>query len=169
MWSMTVSPRGGSLHRSMAGMMTRWPLEETGRNSVSPWMRPRMISCTSYGSQGPPGAPGSIRQGADGFPALARAFGGDGGHHVEQQAPDPVEVGLEEAEHLGLGDRLDPRTFHPRVVVGDEGDGGVADAQLPGQVGLGVLGHVDDLEALAAVPAGLRPGREAGALGHDDG
>src|SRR5258708_39958387 len=106
MWSMTVSPRGGSLHPSRAGTMTRWPLEETGRNSVSPWMRPRMISCTSYRNQRRPGAPGSIRQGTDGFAAMARACGGDGGHHVEEQAPNPGEGGLEEDEHLGLGDRL---------------------------------------------------------------
>src|SRR5439155_1603391 len=83
----------------------------------------------------------------------------DGRHQVEEQVPDPVDIALEELEHLGLGHRLGSGlTLHAGVVVGDEGDGGVAQAQLPGQIGLGILGHVDDLPPLGPVPLRLRPG-----------
>src|SRR5581483_1408316 len=160
MWSRTVRPRGGSLHPSMPGTSTRWPLEETGRNSVSPWTRPRMISCT--------GARYSLRQRPDGLGASAGALFGNRGDDVEEQGADALQVRLEEPEHLGLGHRLHAAdALDAGVVVGDEGDGGVTHAELPGQVGLGVLGHVDDVEALAAVPAGLGPAREAGPLDDD--
>src|SRR5687768_6300278 len=127
MWSITVRPNAGSSQPNRTGTMMRWPLEEIGRNSVRPWTSPRTISRTVYGSE---------LQGPDSFSAFAGPLLRDRRDHVEEQRPDAVEVRLEEAEHLGLGDRLGARfPFHTRVVVGDEGDGGVTDAQLPGQVG----------------------------------
>src|SRR5919198_742559 len=112
MWSNTVSPRGGSSHPNMAGTMTRWPLEETGRNSVSPWMRPSTISCTSHRSEpyrtAPVTSAGSLQR-PDSFSALAGPLVGDRPDHVEEKPADPVEIRLEEREHLGLGDRLDAR------------------------------------------------------------
>src|SRR5688500_8254538 len=157
MWSITVSPSEGSSQPSMTGTITRWPLEEIGRNSVSPWTRPRTISRTTYRSEPCPAgrvnSAGGLQR-PDSFSTFAGPLLRDRRDHVEEQRADAVEVGLEEAEHLGLGDGLRARfPFHTRVVVGDEGDGGVTDAQLPGQVRLGVLGHVDDLPPLVPVPA----------------
>ena len=39
-WITAVKPAPGSGQPSSAGTMRRWPLEEIGRNSVSPWTRP---------------------------------------------------------------------------------------------------------------------------------
>src|SRR5207342_2858883 len=55
------------------------------------------------------------------------------------------------------------------VVVRDEGDRAVGDRGLPGQDGLGVVGHVYHVPAHLAEPTGLGPRAEARALDHDDG
>lgn len=52
----------------------------------------------------------------------------------------------------------------PAVVVGDEGDGGVAEGEFAREDGFRVSGHVDQRPAGRRVPLGLRPGGEAGPL-----
>ena len=74
---------------------------------------------------------------------------------------------LEEREHLGLVDRL--LLADPGVEVGDQRDGGVAEAQLAGQDGLGVAGHVDHGPARAGIALGLGAGGEPRPLDHDHG
>ena len=55
----------------------------------------------------------------------------------------------------------------PAVVVGDHGDGRVADLGLAGELGLRHVGHADDIAAPLPVKVRFGPGRELRAL-HDD-
>src|SRR5919106_6227008 len=146
-WRSTSKVRDGLSQPRTAGTTTRCPLEEMGRNSVSPWSRPRKISWNMKSASVVTRPSG--REGAERLAAAALPLGRDGGDEVEEEDPDPVQIRREELEHLGLGDRHPRLVFpHAGVVVGDEGDGGVAHAQLPGEVGLRVLRHVDDLPTL---------------------
>ena len=52
----------------------------------------------------------------------------------------------------------------PAVVVGDQGEGRVADLRLPGELRLGEVRHADDVHAPRPVEARLGARRERGAL-----
>ena len=54
------------------------------------------------------------------------------------------------------------------VVVGDQREVRVTEAELPREPALGIGGHVHDLPALGLEPRALGPCREARALDHDD-
>ncbi len=59
--------------------------------------------------------------------------------------------------------------LEPAVVVGDHGEGGVADLGLAGELGLLQVGHADDVGAPAAVEVGLGAGGELRAFHADVG
>src|SRR3954469_1048465 len=87
--------------------------------------------------------------------------------HREQQLADAADVGVEDAQHLFVGDRLDAGlAFQAHVVIRDQRDVGVAELQLARQNRLRVLGHVDDFPAGAAEPLALRARGEARPLHH---
>ena len=54
-WTMTSKKSTGSRNPSRAWTTTRWPEEETGKNSVSPWTIPRVsasqVPIGSYSSK----------------------------------------------------------------------------------------------------------------------
>ena len=83
---------------------------------------------------------------------------------LARSVPEAFDVAREHREHLLL--------THPGpclgtgVHVGHQGHRGVAHAQLPGQDGLGVPGHVDQRPALCGEVPGLGAGGEARALDH---
>src|SRR6266550_5642699 len=83
----------------------------------------------------------------------------------EQQLPQPLVVLLEDLDHGLVAHRVGP--LDADVVVGDHRDVRVAELQLPGEVALGVGGHVDHVPAGVLEPARLGAGREARALDRD--
>ena len=116
--------------------------------------------------------------GAGGMPVAARVrqhvagaerveVGRESPDHVQHHGADALRVLLEHREHVVGGHGLGALE-HPGVVVGDQGDVDDGHPELATQVGLGVLGHVDDLPAGVAEPLRLGLGREARALDHDD-
>ena len=101
----------------------------------------------------------------EGGGAGAGALLGNARQEGEQEVLELGVVLLEHPHDLGVAHRLDPgHALQADVVVGDQRDVHVAELELAGEQGLGVAGHVDDLPAVALEPAGLGPGREAGAL-----
>ena len=69
---------------------------------------------------------------------------------------------------LGRDRRMPRVAGDSDVVVGDQREVGVAEAQLAREPALGIGGHVDEIPADRPVPGALGPGREARALDHDD-
>ena len=76
-----------------------------------------------------------------------------------EEAGQAVEVGAEEREDLLLPHSL--AGLGAGVHVGHERERRVALAHLPGQLGLGRAGHVDEVPALGGVVVRLGAGREA--------
>ena len=103
--------------------------------------------------------PGTLQPGCGGMVGMAAASS----RRVLLDVGGQDRHGRLHGDRLAVGVALDAD-----VAVGDQGQAGVAQAQLAGQVGLGILGHVDDVHAGRRVPARLGPGREAGALDHHD-
>ena len=60
-------------------------------------------------------------------------------------------------------------TDHTDVVIRYDRDVHVAHVELPAELDLRGLGHVDDLPPLASKESALRPGRETGSFNHYDG
>ena len=80
---------------------------------------------------------------------------------------ESTDVPLEQREDLRLVDRL--LGADPGVEVRDQRDRGVAEAELAGQYGFGVAGHVDDRPSGLRIALRLRAGGEPRALDHDHG
>ena len=87
-------------------------------------------------------------------------------HRRGQQLLQPIEIGREHRQHLGMGDRLS--ALDPRIEVGDQGDAGEAQSQLASDRRLGLAGHPDHRPALGGVPGRLGPAGEAGAVDHHE-
>src|SRR5680860_756908 len=105
-----------------------------------------------------PPAPSRFQTGALQRPAAETApLFRDYRHEVEDQAPQALVV-----HRIGLAHDAD-------VVVRDQRHVDVADLELPRQIGLRILGHVDYLPAGVLIPLGLGSRRETGALHRDHG
>src|SRR5581483_4478683 len=93
--------------------------------------------------------------------APAGASAGQAWDHGEDQLAHSGDVLREDAQHLFVGHRRDALLpLESNVVVGNQGDVGVAELQLARQNAFRVLGHVDHLPALAGVPPALGAGGE---------
>ena len=78
-------------------------------------------------------------------------------------------VAGEDFHHFGVRHRLDAAlAFETDVVVGDQRDVDVAHLEFAGEIGLRIVGHVDDLPAQAREPLRFRARRETRALDDDD-
>src|SRR5207302_2592492 len=160
-WTATSNATVGAFHPRTNGTSCRWPLDETGMNSVSPWTRPRTSACSRLTVSSVPDAR-AVQRGR----AWAGPLGGKKRDDREQQVSQPRVVVVEDPDDFGNSHRR--HTFDADVVVGDERDVAVTDLQLARERCFRVLRHVDHVPAHLRVPVRLRARGEPGAFDHDD-
>src|ERR1700676_1279367 len=90
--------------------------------------------------------------------AFARAFGRQRFHRLAQDLLGIVRVLVECGDDLCGSNRFVLGV--PAVVIGDHGDGGVAEFRFARELGFRDVGHADDLEAHRAVEVGFGESRE---------
>ncbi len=92
------------------------------------------------------------------WPQLAAAVGWQSGDGLAHYVGGVLRVAVEHADDLL--DRNAVVIGMPAIVVGDHGDGDVADLGLAGELGFLEIGHADKVKSLGAIGVALGLGGE---------